>query len=129
MIQVTCAIIVNPLTHQVLATQRSAIMKLPMKFEFPGGKIEPGETASECLVREIKEEIDLTITVLKELPANIHHYSDFSIELIPFVCEILSGKITLKEHHSYRWSDPSDLLALDWAEADIPILKNYLTSL
>jgi len=129
MIQVTCAIIVNPLTHQVLATQRSATMKLPMKFEFPGGKIETGETASQCLVREIKEELNLTIAILKQLPANIHHYPDLSIELIPFVCEIRSGKITLKEHHSYVWLDPTDLLALDWAEADIPIVKDYLTSL
>ena len=129
MIQVTCAIIVNPLTHQVLATQRSATMKLPMKFEFPGGKIETGETASQCLVREIKEELNLTIAILKQLRANIHHYPDFSIELIPFVCEIRSGNITLKEHHSYVWLDPTDLIALDWAEADIPIVNDYLTSL
>ena len=86
MLEVTCAIIVNP-HNQVLVTQRSAKMKLPLKIEFPGGKIEPGETASECLMREIKEELNLTILPLFEMPPNIHQYPDFTIKLIPFVCK------------------------------------------
>jgi len=128
MINVTCAIIVNDI-GRVLVTQRSATMKLPLKIEFPGGKIEEGETASDCLIREIKEELNLEIKTLFELPANIHHYIEFSINLIPFVCKIIAGSIELREHASYQWLDPSELLNLDWAEADIPIVENYLNTI
>ena len=129
MIKVTCAIIVNPATGQVLVTQRSSSMKLPLKFEFPGGKVEQDETTSECLVREIQEELNLNIETLKQLPSNIHHYPDLSIELIPFVCKIVSGDIILREHRCFLWLNPPELLDLDWAEADLPIVQNYLTSL
>ena len=128
MINVTCAIIVDD-AGRVLVTQRSASMKLPLKIEFPGGKIEEGETPSECLVREIKEELNLDIKTLFEMPANVHHYIEFSINLIPFVCKVIGGSIELREHASYQWMDSSDLIAQDWAEADIPILENYLNSL
>ena len=128
MINVTCAIIVDD-TNSVLVTQRSASMKLPLKIEFPGGKIEEGETPSECLVREIKEELNLDIKILFEMPANIHHYVEFSINLIPFVCKVIGGSIELREHESYQWLNPSELLDQDWAEADVPIVENYLSSL
>jgi len=128
MINVTCAIIVDD-GNKVLVTQRSASMKLPLKIEFPGGKIEEGETPSECLVREIKEELNLEIGILFEMPANIHHYVEFSINLIPFVCKVIGGSIELREHASYRWLEASELLEQDWAEADIPIVENYLNSL
>lgn len=128
MINVTCAIIADD-TGKVLVTQRSATMKLPFKIEFPGGKIEPGETASDCLVREIKEELNLDIKTLFEMPYNIHHYVEFSINLIPFVCKIIGGSIELREHASYQWLNPSELLDQDWAEADIPIVENYLNSI
>jgi len=128
MINVTCAIIVDN-ANKVLVTQRSASMKLPLKIEFPGGKIEEGETPSECLVREIKEELNLDIGILFEMPANIHHYVEFSINLIPFVCKVIGGSIELREHASYRWLEASELLEQDWAEADIPIVENYLNSL
>nr|WP_294874041.1 (deoxy)nucleoside triphosphate pyrophosphohydrolase [uncultured Pedobacter sp.] len=128
MINVTCAIIVDD-TNSVLVTQRSASMKLPLKIEFPGGKIEEGETPSECLVREIKEELNLDIKILFEMPANIHHYVEFSINLIPFVCKVIGGSIELREHESYQWLNSSELLDQDWAEADVPIVENYLSSL
>jgi 8-oxo-dGTP diphosphatase len=128
MINVTCAIIVDD-TKNVLVTQRSALMKLPLKIEFPGGKIEEGETPSECLVREIKEELNLDIKILFEMPANIHHYVEFSINLIPFVCKVIGGSIELREHASYQWLNSSELLDQDWAEADVPIVENYLSAL
>lgn len=128
MISVTCAIIVDN-TGRVLVTQRSAVMKLPLKIEFPGGKIEEDETASDCLVREIKEELNLDIKILFEMPANIHHYVEFSINLIPFVCKIIGGSIELREHASYQWLKPSELLKQDWAEADIPVVENYLNTI
>ncbi|RZK13647.1 MAG: (deoxy)nucleoside triphosphate pyrophosphohydrolase [Flavobacterium sp.] len=129
MIQVCCAIIIEPHFGKVLVTQRSGSMKLPFKFEFPGGKIEANESPEKCIIREIKEELNLDIAVIKALIPNIHFYSDLTIQLIPFVCRVLEGEIILKEHISYLWLKPEDLLDLDWAEADIPILKNYLASL
>ena len=128
MIDVACAIIVKS-DGQVLVTQRSAVMKLPLKTEFPGGKVEKGETPSACLIREIKEELNLDIRVIFEMPANEHVYPDFSIRLIPFVCEITGGVIVLKEHAAYCWLDAEELMDLDWAAADIPVMKNYVNSI
>ena len=125
MIDVTCAIIVNQ-AKQVLITQRSATMKLPFKWEFPGGKVESGESPEACVVREIKEELNLDINPGMTLQLSIHHYPEFSINLIPFICEIMGGEIILSEHTQYLWLDPAELLNLDWAEADIPIVKNYI---
>jgi 8-oxo-dGTP diphosphatase len=127
MIEVSCAIIING-EKEVLATQRSETMRLPLKWEFPGGKIEKGETAEVCLTREIKEELNIKIGITQSLPATVHSYGDLTIRLIPFVCEIQSGEIELTEHLVYRWLKNSELLDLDWAEADEVILKNYLTS-
>lgn len=128
MIAVSCAIIVNS-DQQILVTQRSAVMKLPLKFEFPGGKIEPGETASLCLVREIREELNLDIRTIFQMSAHEHVYADFSIRLIPFVCEIIGGEIELREHVAYKWVDAGDLLRLDWAAADVPVAENYLKNI
>lgn len=125
MLLVACAIILNN-QNKVLACQRSANMHLPLKWEFPGGKIEENETAEDCLIREIKEELNIEIQILEQKIANDHHYSDKSIRLIPFICRHLSGEISLKEHKDFRWLDKSNLLDLDWAEADLPILNEYL---
>ncbi|QEM13095.1 (deoxy)nucleoside triphosphate pyrophosphohydrolase [Mucilaginibacter rubeus] len=127
MIKVTCAIIVNA-DGLVLAAQRNATMSLPLKWEFPGGKIEPGETAEACLIREIKEELHVDIEIVAPLPANTHQYPNVTIQLIPFVCRITSGEIILKEHLDFKWVAKDELLALDWAEADVAIVKYYMES-
>jgi 8-oxo-dGTP diphosphatase len=126
-IKVTCAIIVNA-DGLVFAAQRSAAMSLPLKWEFPGGKIEPGETAEACLIREIKEELHVDIEIVASLPTNTHQYPNVAILLIPFVCRITTGEIILKEHLDFKWLSKDELLALDWAEADVPIVKYYLES-
>ncbi|WP_316841838.1 (deoxy)nucleoside triphosphate pyrophosphohydrolase [Pedobacter gandavensis] len=125
MIEVCCAIIVNE-EGRVLVTQRSARMSMPLKMEFPGGKIEPGESPEACLIREIKEELDLSIEIIAPRPASQHQYPAFSILLLPFICRIVGGTILLKEHAAYAWMEPSELLNCDWAEADIPIVHQYL---
>jgi 8-oxo-dGTP diphosphatase len=125
MLLVACAIILNN-QNKVLACQRSANMHLALKWEFPGGKIEENETAEDCLIREIKEELNIDIQILEQKIENEHHYSDKAIRLIPFICKHLSGDISLKEHKDFRWLDKSNLLDLDWAEADLPILNEYL---
>ena len=125
MIKVTCAIIID-FQERVLATQRSESMTLPLKWEFPGGKIEPDETPEACLIREIKEELDISIQIEKPLPSNIHTYPNITIQLIPFICKHIGRNILLKEHAEFRWLHKNELLALDWADADVPIVKHYL---
>jgi 8-oxo-dGTP diphosphatase len=125
MIRVSCAIIINPF-DQVLVTQRSINMPLPLKWEFPGGKIEADETAEACLIREIKEELNIEIEITGTLPPNDHQYPDKLIRLIPFICRQKGGEIVLKEHADYKWLDAKDLLDLDWAEADVEVVMEYL---
>ena len=122
-IHVTCAIIERD--GHVLATQRSSTMKLPLKWEFPGGKIEPGEVPRTCLQREIREELSLEIMVDDEMPAVTHQYPDFLITLYPFICSTDSHEFQLQEHAQALWLKPEALHSLDWAEADIPVLAAY----
>ena len=124
MIKVTCAIIENE--NRVLVVQRSAKMSLPLKWEFPGGKIENNESEEDCIIREIKEELNLEIVVLKKLQSSVYDYPNISIELIPFVAKQVNGEIKLLEHANYSYILKEELLKLDWAEADIPIVKSYL---
>lgn len=128
MIDVCCAIIVRA-DGAVLTAQRGADKQLPLKIEFPGGKMEPGESPEDCLIREIKEELNLDVTIVTRMKSNRHHYPEFSIHLIPFVCTIASGTMQLTAHEGCRWTKPGDLQGLDWAEADIPLVDNYLNSL
>jgi len=123
--RVTCAII--KWKEKILVVQRSPKMTLPLKWEFPGGKIEIGEREEECIIREIKEELNLDIEVSLRLRHSIFHYPDYSIELIPFLAKQIGGQIVLNEHANYKYLDKNDLLNLDWAEADIPIVKEYLS--
>jgi 8-oxo-dGTP diphosphatase len=111
------------------AAQRNENMSLPLKWEFPGGKIELNESAEDCLVREINEELNITIEIIHPLPSNVHNYPNFTIELIPFVCSYAGGELILREHSQFKWLRNDELLALDWAEADIPILHHYLNLL
>lgn len=124
MINVTCAIILNK--DKILATQRSELMNLPLKWEFPGGKIDGNETAKDCVKRELKEELNIEIEILTKLDDKPFDYGDFSINLIPFVSNYLSGDIILTEHKDFKWLTREELLFLDWAPADIPVLKEFL---
>ncbi len=100
-----------------------------MKWEFPGGKVELGESHDKTVIREIREELNIQIDVKHELLPVIHNYSNFSITLFPFICNYLSGTIKLVEHAQYRWLSPNNLLDLDWAAADIPVVQQYLNTL
>ena len=122
-IPVTCAII--HFDHKVLAVQRSELMSLPLKWEFPGGKIEPGENEEECIKREIFEELNIHIKIERKLTPVLHQYPNFKINLIPFITEYVSGDLELKEHSDHVLVDKHELYKLDWAEADLPVLKEY----
>lgn len=121
MVEVTCAIIIKD--AKVLICQRSATMKLPLKWEFPGGKVEPGEDERETIVREIKEELQLDIEILNRLEPVEYDYTTFRIYLIPFMARLLGGTLRLAEHANAQWVTSSELEAYDWAPADVPIVQ------
>ena len=126
LIEVSCAVIMDG--DLVLVTQRSELMPHPLKWEFPGGKLKPGETPEACIIREIWEELGVEISVMQLLPSVRHSYSDSTIKLIPFVCTIRKGGIDLREHRSCRWVHRSELDEIDWLEADVKVvdlLKRY----
>lgn len=124
MIDVTCAIILSE--GKILVTQRSEKMSLPLKWEFPGGKLELNESPQDCILREIKEEINIEIELIEKLDSKIYHYDDFSITLIPFIANYRSGNIYLSEHKDYKWLLKKDLFSLDWALADIAVVEDFL---
>jgi 8-oxo-dGTP diphosphatase len=124
-IQVACAIVLEE--DRVFVAQRSELMNLPLKWEFPGGKVEENESPEACLKREIKEELNLELEIVQAFPSNFHSYSlGKEIELIPFLCRLLGGDLVLKEHKNYVWKEVDKLHSLDWAEADLPILHAFV---
>lgn len=126
MIQVTCAILVQD--GLVLAAQRSASMRLPLKWEFPGGKLEADESMEECMRRELREELGIEVDLLSQGPGVFYPRSNPEIELIPFVARIISGVLNPAEHAELRWCSAEELSQLDWAEADIDVLRWWLST-
>lgn len=120
-IHVACAIIQK--NNLILATQRSAAMSLPLKWEFPGGKLEAGETAQECLLRELREELGISVRVGQALEPLTHAYDRFTVTLYPFLCDQISDMPILHEHAAARWLSVHELSSLDWAEADLPLIE------
>jgi 8-oxo-dGTP diphosphatase len=101
-------------------------MTMPLKWEFPGGKIQTGETPEDCIRRELLEELGVKARVGQALPPSTHSYPDFTITLYPFLCVLESGELTPLEHEEIAWMEPQDLLRLDWAEADRPVVNALL---
>ncbi len=127
-IPVACAIIEGP--DGVLCAQRSVSMSLPLAWEFPGGKIESGETEELALLREIREELQVDIIIGRALPFSDHTYvADRIIRLFPFVCRLVDGGDPIpREHAALRWVKVEELRDLDWAAADVPVLEDYLNN-
>lgn len=126
-LRVSCAILLDG--GKVFAAQRGLEMHHPLKWEFPGGKVEPGETEEECIKRELAEELQMKIHIIARLRPFYHTYPDFSIELIPFFCRLLEGGHTALEHSRTGWFSPAELLTLDWAEADETLMKYVIQNL
>lgn len=108
--------------ERVFATQRG-YGELKDGWEFPGGKIEPGETAKEALVREIREELDTEISVGKLIDRIEYDYPTFHLSMDCFWCEILSGDLVLKEAEDAKWLTKETLDSVDWLPADITLIE------
>jgi 8-oxo-dGTP diphosphatase len=124
MIDVTCAVIRND-EGLVLAVRRGPLMDNAGKWEFPGGKTLPGEDHEECIIREIMEELGITVIITAPLDSVEYDYGDRIIKLVPFVCDTLASRPHLTEHDEYRWMKPEDLVKLDLTAADIPVAGQY----
>lgn len=108
---------------QVLATQRGH-GEFKDRWEFPGGKVEEGETPEEAIVREICEELDTTISVERYLCTVYHDYPNFHLIMHCFICSVAKGEITLNEHEAAKWLDRDSLWTVDWLPADIDVVKS-----
>ncbi|HZK47648.1 MAG TPA: (deoxy)nucleoside triphosphate pyrophosphohydrolase [Atopostipes sp.] len=109
--------------EKVLAMQRSEQMTLPGMWEFPGGKVEADETEQEALIREIKEELNVTINILDYINEASYDYEFGTVQLKVYTAEIISGQITLEEHSDGKWVTADELKNIDWAPVDIPAAK------
>ena len=107
---------------KIFATQRG-YGEFKDGWEFPGGKIEPGETPEEALVREIKEELDAEIEVIKKLTDVEYQYPTFHLSMECFWAEVVSGKLILKEHEAARWLGKDELDSVDWLPADKDLIE------
>lgn len=120
-IEVVAAII--RCSDKIFATQRG-YGDFKDGWEFPGGKIEPGETAENALIREIKEELDTTIIVDKLIKTVDYDYPKFHLTMHCFLCSIESGNLELKEHEDSKWLDINTINSVDWLPADLAIIDD-----
>lgn len=109
--------------NQILAVQRSKQMTLPLYWEFPGGKVEAGESKKEALIREIKEELSIDINVLNYINTASYNYDFGRVTLTVYTAEIIRGNIELNEHACKKWLVKSQLPSLNWAPVDRPAVK------
>lgn len=122
LVEVVAAIIVND--NKILCVQRgeSKLPYISKKYEFPGGKVEAGETNEDALVREIKEELSLKIHGLNYFHTVEHTYPDFKITMHGYKCKVDNPILKLSEHLDFKWLSTHEMDVLDWAAADIPFV-------
>ncbi len=108
--------------NKIFATQRG-YGEFKDGWEFPGGKIEEGETPEQALAREIKEELDTEIQVGKLIDTIEYDYPKFHLSMDCFWCEIMQGGLELKEHEAARWLSKEELYSVDWLPADVGVVE------
>lgn len=124
--RVVCAVIIKD--NKVFATQRG-YGEFKDGWEFPGGKIEPGETAEQALVREIREELNTEIEPVCLLDTIEEDYPAFRISMQCFLSRVKSGSLELLEHEAARWLDKQHLYDVDWLPADLDLVQNKIDCL
>ena len=112
---------------KVLCAQRGQTKTLPLKWEFPGGKIEKGESPESALLREINEEMQCKVFVGEQIEHTVYEYDFGIVHLTTFSCKVIEGKPILTEHVAIKWLPPNELNSLDWAPADIPTIEKLST--
>lgn len=125
MINVVAAVICNE-DNKILIAQRNLKKSQGGLWEFPGGKIESGETREHAIVREIKEEMNIEIEVEKYLAEKVFEYPEKTINLIALKCKIINGKITLNEHEDAKWINKNELTNYNFAPADRFIIEKII---
>lgn len=125
-IEVVAAIIY--FEDKILCVQRpkNKLSYISEKFEFPGGKIEEGETQKEALKRELVEELNIDTDIKSLFLTVVHQYPDFELTMHSYICKVQSKELTLNEHITQEWLSINDLNKLDWAAADIPIVNKLI---
>jgi 8-oxo-dGTP diphosphatase len=125
-IEVVAAIIY--FENKILCVQRpkNKLLYISEKFEFPGGKIEQGETQKDALKRELFEELNITTDIQALFLTVVHKYPDFELTMHSYICEVQTKELTLNEHIAQEWLTLSELKKLDWAAADIPIVNKLI---
>lgn len=121
MLKVTCALIIK--NNCLLLTQNSLVSDHPLQWEFPGGKVKENEELDECIKREIKEELDVEVQILKTLKPVVFDYGAKKIKLIPFLCSIINGEVKLKVHNDLEWIFLKKLHSVDFSGADRALVQ------
>jgi len=120
MLHVTCALIQKD--HKIFIARRAAHKSMAGKWEFPGGKVEPGESEPESLKRELLEEFGMQVEVGQRLGEHIHPYPDFTIRLVAYHCHFIRATFALTDHDRFEWVEKEELKGFELAEADVAFL-------
>ncbi len=121
MVEVVAALIRQG--DRFLICQRPQGKKRALLWEFPGGKVEPGEDARQALIRECREELSVSLRIGGLYARAEHRYDDIHIRLSLYEASIISGTLTRNEHHDMRWIKPHELVQYSFCPADIPIIE------
>ncbi|WP_408935376.1 (deoxy)nucleoside triphosphate pyrophosphohydrolase [Corynebacterium marquesiae] len=114
--------------ERFLACRKKPGKPLEGHWEFPGGKIEPGETPEQALAREIREELNLIAEVGQKVTTTTYEYDFATIELTTFYCTLVDGDLRLTDHDDTKWVTSTEAAHLTWAPADIPAVEAIATS-
>lgn len=117
MIQVTAGIIID--TGKVFIAKRKPPGRMPGMWEFPGGKIEDGETPEQCLKRELYEEFGIEVIVGRHVGTSMYQYDFYKVELMAYRATITAGEIELNDHSDMAWVEPEGLVMYEFAPADV----------
>ncbi len=116
--------------NKILCVQRpkNKLNYISERFEFPGGKIEEGESKEDALHRELFEELNISTSIKSLFLTVIHQYPDFELTMHSFICEVDAKEITLNEHIDHKWLAIEEIEKLNWAAADLPIVKKLVSN-